>query len=252
MICLATPADAALVSSLLAPFSPIALSLWADWQLWLQNPQQAQKFYLINSTAVLQYGGLIPALFGSCPNRAELLQFLNLLQITKLESNVALLPGWQSAKYQCLCYTPRKQCNSSPILPPGYTLLASPAPSKIMQALQAAEQLPKNGRDCFYTMLCCRYNHGIAQVVAVTTPDGVAVATAGLYAIKGSQAYFSAVEVAPAYRHKGLGTCMVQHLLQAHPNTQIILACDTQAQAFYKQLGFQITQTPYYLHQKIL
>lgn len=58
MIRLSTPADAALVSSLLAPFSPIALSLWADWQLWLQNPQQAQKFYLINNTAVLQYGGL--------------------------------------------------------------------------------------------------------------------------------------------------------------------------------------------------
>ena len=94
--------------------------------------------------------------------------------------------------------------------------------------------------DAYYADVRRKVNAKRAAVWAVRGADGAYIATAGAYALTGTDAYLSAVATRADMRGRGLASALVDGLCAALAPRRIYLLCATGMRAFYEKRGFSL------------
>lgn len=115
-----------------------------------------------------------------------------------------------------------------------------PSPRALYQVLSdcEGEHFPVPEFEPFYLDTSHRLRHGTAAAV-LAEEDGKPAACALALAVTDTAALLTAAAVCPPFRHRGLGSQMIERLAGQLPGREIFLfRSERENRAFYEQLGF--------------
>lgn len=205
--------------------------------LYASSGGKGVRFYLADDQAVLQVSGTHGLLVGRPRDAEELTSFLSFQGVTNLKSDGCCPAGFSAEPLPLMRYDPAEA-------PPVPSLPAGMAEDDMPSMLRLFAELNRLGDgavmpDTFAVDACARRNRGLADIRALTAPDGRYAATAGIYALQPWEAYLGAVKTAPEFRGRGCAGYLVSLLAHRYADRPVRLLCDEEMTAFYAKLGFQ-------------
>lgn len=204
--------------------------------LYASSGGKGVRFYLADGQAALQVSGTHGLLVGRPRDGEELASFLSFQNVTCLKSDGYCPQGFSAAALPLMRYDPAE----APLLPPLPTDMAEDDMPSMLRLLAELDRLGDGAvmPDTFAVDACARRNRGLADIRALTAPDGRYAATAGVYALQPWEAYLAAVKTAPAFRGRGCAGYLVARLAQAYADRPVRLLCAGEMTTFYTKLGF--------------
>lgn len=191
-------------------------------------------FYRVDDTGALLVQGASALLCGAAGDTAELEAFLAACGAKSFLSERVFLDGWRALPRLLMGRrAERADGQETPPLPAGCETRPD------LWAL-AHSGLIGAEPDAYYADVRRKVNAKRAAVWAVRGADGAYIATAGVYALTGTDAYLSAVATRADMRGRGLASALVDGLCAALAPRRIYLLCATGMRAFYEKRGFSL------------
>ena len=204
--------------------------------LYASSGGKGVRFYLADGQAALQVCGTHGLLVGRPKDEEELAGFCRFQGVTRLKSDGHCPNGFSAAPLPMMRYDPAA-APPVPPLPEGMTMDEMPSMLRLFAELDRLGDgavMP----DTFAVDACARRNRGLADIRALTVPDGRYVATAGIYALQPWEAYVAAVKTVPEFRGRGCAGYLVSLLAHAYADRPVRLLCAEEMTAFYAKWGF--------------
>ncbi len=196
------------------------------------------QFYLCEQGSLMIKGS--NATLAGRADPEELASMLEFLGIFSLKSLDTVPDGWN------VCGTSLVMQYAPPDpkikLPSMVSIEQSPSMSDILQIV-AQVGIVAQAAENFYSETCTKRNHQKAEIWTAYL-QRKPMATAGAYAITGTEAYLAGVVTLPEFRRQGIagGLCskLAEHFHQQ--GKRVTLMCDPEKEKFYKKMGFFTVQ----------
>lgn len=194
-------------------------------------------FFAGEHLAVDASGALVMAAGTADPE--ELASFLAFLDKHQYLTDGTVPAGWHEGQTVRLYTLPPENCLPLPPRPADAVWNENPSAFGVARLMFAESER----QDDFYSELCTKRNHGMAQVYTLEA-DGKILSTAGAYALYDGQAYLACVKTRPDCRGRGLAGWLVIDTANrlARQGWQVVLLARPDRFSFYEKLGFVCQQ----------
>lgn len=214
--------------ALCAGDEPTALRMETAFACYQAHPAVCSFYVSENAALMLSGDSLLCA--GSFTNVEELRSFAAFCAVRRVEGAMPLA-GFLPQKVLVLC---RSKKMALPV-EKAQTVTLEPDLWRLRESGLFTD------KDGFYADACLRRRQG--AVIAAAEENGCYLATAGIYAQKGKNAYLTGVATLPQHRKKGLATATVAALCRNFADKNIYLRCEEALLPFYARLGFALQKT---------
>ena len=237
MIRLCRPDDHAQVLHLTEGRPVVGALCRMHWRMLRENQRLPHRFYLVGEKALLKLSGGRATLCGPVQDAEELGAFLRFSGISQMTALGFFPPGWRLVETNTVMLRPADA--DAPLRRSPAGLERCPPAGEVLAVLESADGpiAPEAARSYFYADLCTRRNHGCAAIYGMRE-EGLLAATAGVWALDGTEGYLACVETRPSFRRRGLAATLLGVLCEEYGTRPLSLICRGELSPYYARFGF--------------